>query len=81
LSRLSDRLTPGGKMFINVPVNSPSIDHIALFKSPEQVAELVACAGLVVEQTCFAPAAGHSEDYARRKGTSISCGVIAGRRA
>ena len=68
---------PDAKIFINVPVNSPSIDHIFLFKTPEEVIELIESVGLKIENTCLAPASGLSEVAARKAKTTISCAVIA----
>lgn len=79
LSHLRDLLAPGGRLFVNVPVNSPAPDHIALFKTPEEVVELVAGVGLAVEDTAFFPVTGYSLERARRTGSTISCAVTARR--
>ncbi len=47
---LRDCITDDGRIFINVPLNSPSPDHIYLFSSPDEVAALVEAAGFKVEQ-------------------------------
>lgn len=77
LCKVSALTVPGGIIYINVPVNSPSIDHIYLFKNPEEVAALVEQVGLEIEQFVCAPAAGYDEALARKRETTISCAVMA----
>jgi len=72
-------LKPGGIAFINVPVNAPTIDHISLFRAPEEIFERVRQAGLEIVETLAAPAAGYSEERARKLAASMSCCVIAKR--
>jgi len=72
-----DLLVPGGRVFINVPVNAPTIDHIYLFHSPEHVIDLVQRVGLEVEKMLSAPAAGYKEATARKLKAAISCAIIA----
>lgn len=79
LAHLRDCLSPGGRMFVNVPVNSPAPDHIALFTTPEQVVELVGASGLEVVDAAFFPLTGYTLDRARRTGSTISCAVTARR--
>ena len=70
-------LAPGGRMFINVPVNSPAPDHIFLFRTPEEVRALIQGAGFAVEGFYMFPATGFAEDEARRRKLTISCVAIA----
>lgn len=67
----------GGRAFINAPVNSPAPDHIHLYRTPEEVVDMVVQAGFAIEQTCFASCTGSSLERARRLGLSISAAVIA----
>jgi SAM-dependent methyltransferase len=76
LSELFQRMSPGSRIFINAPVNSPTLDHIYLFRTPEEIVDLVLAAGFKVESVRFAPTAGFTEERARKFGTSISCGII-----
>ncbi|MFH1059663.1 MAG: class I SAM-dependent methyltransferase [Pseudomonadota bacterium] len=66
-------LAPGGKLFINVPVNSPAVDHIFLFKSPEEIELFITRNGLMIEDMLTAPAAGLDELTARKRKSTISC--------
>jgi 2-polyprenyl-3-methyl-5-hydroxy-6-metoxy-1,4-benzoquinol methylase len=49
LSLLRGALRDGGRLFVNVPLNSPSPDHIYLLSSPSEVTEMVERAGYRVE--------------------------------
>jgi 2-polyprenyl-3-methyl-5-hydroxy-6-metoxy-1,4-benzoquinol methylase len=79
LAVVRDLLRPGGRVFVNVPVNSPAPDHIFLWNEPEEIVSLVSTAGFDVEAARFYPAAGVTEAQARRRKMTISCAVI-GRR-
>ena len=79
LAVLGGLLAPGGITYINVPVNAPTTDHITLFRAPEEVVDLVRQSGLEVVEALFAPAAGYSEERARKLSGTISTCVIARR--
>ncbi|MDO9337772.1 MAG: methyltransferase domain-containing protein [Caulobacteraceae bacterium] len=69
-------LKPGGRAFINAPVNSPAPDHLILFKTPEEVVDHVRAAGFEIEGTLFSPTSGASLERARKMGLAISTAVI-----
>ena len=51
LVKLREHLAPEGRLFVNVPVNSPAPDHIYLLNTPEEAVSLVRDSGYdVVEQ-------------------------------
>ena len=77
LRRLYDLLEPGGRIFINAPVNSPAPDHIFLFSTPEEIVDMVEQAGFRVMDTEFAPCVGATLERARNRKLSISTVVIA----
>ena len=72
-------LADNGRLFINAPVNSPAPDHLYLFETPEQMVNMIAAAGFVIESLRFAPCTGATLDSARKRKLSISVGVIARR--
>ncbi|MGH7065480.1 MAG: class I SAM-dependent methyltransferase, partial [Stellaceae bacterium] len=77
LSRLGSVLAPGGFLFAHVPINSPTVDHIFLWRLPEDFIDLVRRSGFdVVDWRCV-PCTGYSERQARRMALTISCAVIA----
>lgn len=80
LEKVRDCLAPGGRAFVNAPVNSPAADHLYLFRTPEEVVDLVRQAGLVPVETGFFPATGFTEAKARKQQAAISCAVIAAKR-
>jgi 2-polyprenyl-3-methyl-5-hydroxy-6-metoxy-1,4-benzoquinol methylase len=74
---LRSALTGEGRIFINVPLNSPSPDHIFLLSSPEDVRSLLESAGLrIVEMELFATQ-GRKIERALANRVSVSAGVIA----
>jgi 2-polyprenyl-3-methyl-5-hydroxy-6-metoxy-1,4-benzoquinol methylase len=77
LAALRYCLAPGGRIFINIPVNSPCIDHIYLWRTPEDVVELVRDAGFVVDAVHLAPVTGYTEARARKFSVAISVCIIA----
>lgn len=77
LEQVRVALRPGGRLFVNVPVNSPAPDHIHCLTQPEQVVELVEKAGYVIEDSTFFPAVGYTPERARKVGAAMSSVVIA----
>lgn len=76
LAHLRGIMAPGGRIFVNMPINSPAIDHIFLLKTPEEVVELVKSAGFEIEETMNAPASSYTEQRARKLSAAISVCVI-----
>jgi 2-polyprenyl-3-methyl-5-hydroxy-6-metoxy-1,4-benzoquinol methylase len=79
LDVLGSLLSPGGRLFINVPINSPSPDHIYLFRNPEEVVQMMEGLGFRIVQTHFLPCTGATLEKARRLALTISCVVVATR--
>ena len=77
LRNIAYSLADGGEIFVNVPVNSPALDHIYLFTTPEAVLDLISSAGLEVVEYRFFPSNGYSLQKALRCRTSISVAAIA----
>jgi hypothetical protein len=70
-------MAPDGRIFINVPLNSPSPDHIYLLSTPEEVNALVESAGLTVERMSLFATQGKRIEPALANRISVSAGVIA----
>ncbi len=79
VDQLYDYLNPGGRIWFNIPVNSPAPDHIYLFREPEEIVALVRRGGFEIEDYAFFPMTGATEERARREKLTISVAVI-GRR-
>lgn len=77
LTMIKGLLKPGGKVFVNMPVNSPAPDHIYLLREPEEVLTLVEQGGFRILQSQFAPQTGLSLDRARQTKSTISVAVVA----
>jgi 2-polyprenyl-3-methyl-5-hydroxy-6-metoxy-1,4-benzoquinol methylase len=76
LVKLRDHLTPRGKLFVNVPVNSPAPDHIYLLRTPEEAVEMVRGSGYDITEQRFFPVTGYTEERARKNQLTISCVVV-----
>lgn len=68
-------LAPGGRVFINVPLNSPSPDHIYLLSTIEEARNLVEEAGFVVEQEEAYATQGRVVAKAIAQKVSVSVGL------
>ena len=79
LQSLRAALKPGGRIFINAPINSPAPDHIYLWRSTDEMTKFVEDQGFEVEAAHFLPVTGHSLERAIRANVSISCVYIAKR--
>ncbi|MBX9667477.1 MAG: HAD-IIIC family phosphatase [Candidatus Obscuribacterales bacterium] len=77
LQSLARKMKPGARLFINVPINSPAIDHIFLLESPEEARKLVEDAGLAVIDFAVFPVTGYTEEQARARKITLSCVVVA----
>lgn len=77
LARIKPLLNDGGRLFINMPVNSPAPDHLFLLRSPEEVVEFVASSGYRIEQTKFEPQTNMTLERARRTQSTITTLIIA----
>lgn len=75
-----DLLRPEGRLWANIPVNSPAPDHIYLLQTTDEACRLVEASGFDVIDQKFFPMTGSSLERARRNQLSISC-VITARRA
>jgi 2-polyprenyl-3-methyl-5-hydroxy-6-metoxy-1,4-benzoquinol methylase len=79
LRLLRETMAPGGRLFVNVPVNSPAPDHLYLFHEPAEIAALVTEAGFRVLWTRELPMQGFTLARALQRAVAISCVVVAER--
>jgi 2-polyprenyl-3-methyl-5-hydroxy-6-metoxy-1,4-benzoquinol methylase len=69
-------LNPGGLIYVNVPINSPSPDHIYLLEHPAAGLALIEAAGFkIVSQELYATQ-GRAIEKALRDRISVSMGVV-----
>jgi len=76
LDCLRRALRPGGRIFINAPVNSPAPDHIYNWSSPDAFRQFVIDRGFEIEDMELFPVTGARLETALKKDLSISCVVI-----
>lgn len=77
LQSLYAALKPGGRIYINVPINSPAPDHIYLWESPEEMTAFVEAQGFVIDEAHFLPQTGCSLERALKLKVNVSCVYIA----
>ncbi len=77
LTQIRAILAPQGRLFINMPINSPAPDHLFLLESPEAVVAFVESCGFRIEQTLFAPQTNMTLEKARRTQSTITTVIIA----
>lgn len=73
IQNLTEALKHDGKMFLNVPVNSPAPDHLSLWRHPDEVKEYYTSTGLLLEDfKCF-PGTGLTLERALKQKADITC--------
>ena len=76
LKSLKQLLRPGGRIWVNMPVNSPAPDHLYLLRTPEEMLDLMTEAGFEIEQHKFFPMTGVTMERARRHELTINVAAI-----
>ncbi len=77
LKILWNLLNTDGLLFINMPVNSPAIDHIFNLPSPEDVVNLIISCGFEVIESKFEPSTNTTLEFSRQNNLNINTLVIA----
>jgi len=77
LTALARHLRPDGRIFVNVPINSPAPDHIYLLRTPDEAAALVGSAGLRIVDRSAEPMSGYTLDEAMAARGTVSCLFVA----
>ena len=76
LRAVKAHIAPGGRIFVNVPANSPAPDHIFLIDSLAHAVSLLEQAGFsVIDQAAY-PMAGATLAQAEKHRLSVSCVVV-----
>lgn len=76
LRRIYDLTAPGADVYASVPINSPAVDHIYLFRSIEEVLQMSERAGFtVMDHTYTAEIDGISYEEALKKKCTIILSV------
>jgi 2-polyprenyl-3-methyl-5-hydroxy-6-metoxy-1,4-benzoquinol methylase len=77
LRAVSRHMAENGRIWINVPINSPAPDHIYLLRSTEEAINLVATSGFKIVGHDFFPITGSSLKRARQWDLTISAVITA----
>lgn len=70
---------PGGKVWVNVPANSPAPDHLFLVNEPSEAAALAEQAGFEVAGTASYATSGVTLERAIKDRLTVSC-IVVGRK-
>lgn len=81
LTKLSHLLTPDGLLWVTTPTNSPALDHVYLFRSKDEVIQLVEDAGLEIVNDCNFYAEDVDEETARKNKVTDLVGLFCRKRA
>ena len=79
LQALKRVMHDGGRLYLNVPINSPAPDHVFLLRSPEEAVSFVRDQGFEIEAAEFFPATNYSLEAARKHALTISVCMVATR--
>jgi 2-polyprenyl-3-methyl-5-hydroxy-6-metoxy-1,4-benzoquinol methylase len=79
LRAVREHMAPGGRLFVHVPANAPSPDHIFLVTSLAHACSVIEQAGFKVIDSAAYPMAGSSLAQAERLKLAVSCIVVAQR--
>jgi 2-polyprenyl-3-methyl-5-hydroxy-6-metoxy-1,4-benzoquinol methylase len=77
LVNMYSSLRPCGRIFLNIPVNSPAPDHIYLWRKSEDVFAMIADHQFVIDEFIQLPPTGRTLAQARKQDLDISCVTIA----
>ncbi len=77
LKAVAQRMHPGGRLWVHVPINSPAPDHIYLLRAPEEAVDLVRAGGFEPVDTAFFPMTGQTLERARKRDLTISAVISA----
>ena len=80
LENMYSSLRSGGRIFLNVPVNSPAPDHIYLWRNAADLREMIADQRFAIEEFIELPPTGRTLDQARKQELDVSCVTIAYKR-
>ena len=58
LSRIHRLSNPATHIFITTCMNAPAVDHISLFRTGEDVEDIIRSSGLQVVEPCYVPYTG-----------------------
>jgi 2-polyprenyl-3-methyl-5-hydroxy-6-metoxy-1,4-benzoquinol methylase len=80
LQAIGQGMPPGAKIFVNIPLNCPAIDHIYLYQEAQAIVTQVEQAGFEISDVVEHPVTGFTLERAKRMQATISVSILATRR-
>jgi 2-polyprenyl-3-methyl-5-hydroxy-6-metoxy-1,4-benzoquinol methylase len=77
LDNIFRALRSGGRVFLNIPVNSPAPDHIYLWRKAAEVQSMVENQAFLIEEFITLPPTGRTLEDALKYDFDVSCIIIA----
>ena len=79
INKICSLCNSNAHVYITVPINAPAIDHIYLFKTIEEVQNMIVNAGFEIQESMYAPAGDMELKTAIKKRNAIIVGILARR--
>lgn len=76
LKKIASLSTSQSHIYLTTCVNAPAIDHIYLFRTPEEVEEMIEDAGFAVVDKHYAPYVGKTLEYSMRHKLAVNVAYI-----
>lgn len=77
LAQVEKITAKGGRIFVNVPANSPAPDHIFMIRNSDELVSMIKAAGFTPVNVETFPQTGYSLKEAQQLRATVSCVVIA----
>lgn len=77
MNRIRDIVSPDGVVFVNVPINSPSPDHLYLMRTPDEARDLLRKSGFSIETEAMFATQGMKLERALKNSVTVSVCMFA----
>lgn len=77
MEKLRHIIAPEGVIFVNVPINSPSPDHLYLMRTPDEARDLLRKAGFAIESEAMFATQGMKLERALKNAVTVSVCMFA----
>jgi 2-polyprenyl-3-methyl-5-hydroxy-6-metoxy-1,4-benzoquinol methylase len=81
LKKIASLSTPATHVFLTTCVNAPAIDHIYLFRTPQEVETMMEAAGFSVVKKHYAPYVGKTLEYCAKYKLAINVAYVVKKRS
>jgi 2-polyprenyl-3-methyl-5-hydroxy-6-metoxy-1,4-benzoquinol methylase len=76
LSAIANLSAPSTHIFITTCINAPAVDHISLFRTGQEVEDIIISSGLTVVESCYVPYVGKTLAECEKKALAINVGYV-----